>query len=128
MASKIAGAIGKSYAGKQAASYAPRDPVWETYTDANGKEVRRKREVPLGLSKKEEKILVRPSPRFLSDHPSLTMIAFPNGCRRRLGSGRTGSTRVSASAGSGSGTPSSSVRGLPRNRTFRLADLPTWQV
>jgi len=38
-------------------SYTPKDPLYETYVDDKGRERRRKREVPPGLSKRDEKIL-----------------------------------------------------------------------
>jgi len=38
-------------------SYEPADPVYETYTDAKGKQRRRKRELPPGLSVRDQKIL-----------------------------------------------------------------------
>lgn len=37
--------------------YTPIDPLYETYTDAKGRQRRRKREIPPGLSKRDVKIL-----------------------------------------------------------------------
>ncbi|THV01918.1 hypothetical protein K435DRAFT_654506 [Dendrothele bispora CBS 962.96] len=37
--------------------YAPADPMYETYTDNKGKQKRRRREIPPGLSKRDAKIL-----------------------------------------------------------------------
>ncbi|KAH8105561.1 hypothetical protein DFH11DRAFT_1518907 [Phellopilus nigrolimitatus] len=37
--------------------YEPADPVYETYTDAKGRQKQRKRELPPGLSKRDAKIL-----------------------------------------------------------------------
>jgi len=42
---------------KHLEKYAPADPVYETYTDKRGKQKRRKRQLPLGLSARDQKIL-----------------------------------------------------------------------
>ncbi|KAI0707392.1 hypothetical protein C8Q76DRAFT_749031 [Earliella scabrosa] len=38
-------------------NYEPKDPLYETYVDSKGRERRRKREIPPGLSKRDAKIL-----------------------------------------------------------------------
>lgn len=59
MASTIAQKIGKKYLASHAAALEPRNPQYEITIDPKtGREIRKKRDVPPGLSKKEEKILV----------------------------------------------------------------------
>ncbi|KAA1467092.1 hypothetical protein DENSPDRAFT_750282, partial [Dentipellis sp. KUC8613] len=48
---------GRKLFSKHIQQYAPQDPLYEYYTDKKGKQRRRRREMPLGLTKKEEKIL-----------------------------------------------------------------------
>ncbi|KAK7690994.1 hypothetical protein QCA50_006097 [Cerrena zonata] len=57
MASKFALGAGKKLFEKHIDQYTPADPLYETYTDKKGKERRRKRELPPGLSKRDAKIL-----------------------------------------------------------------------
>ncbi|KAJ7135395.1 hypothetical protein C8R43DRAFT_1089458 [Mycena crocata] len=55
--SQLLGKAGKALFEKHLEQYAPADPMYEEYTDDRGKKRRRRREVPLGLSKRDIKIL-----------------------------------------------------------------------
>ena len=57
MASLLIGKAGKKLFEKHLEQYAPADPVYEYFTDEGGKEKRRRRELPPGLSKRDQKIL-----------------------------------------------------------------------
>lgn len=57
MTSKLAKKAGEKLFQKQLSSYTPVDPLYETYVDDRGKERRRKRELPPGLSKRDAAIL-----------------------------------------------------------------------
>ncbi|EGF98823.1 uncharacterized protein MELLADRAFT_73507 [Melampsora larici-populina 98AG31] len=58
MTSYIAKKVGHSFLASHVAGLEPRDPQYEITTDPNtGQQTRKKRDVPPGLSKKEEKIL-----------------------------------------------------------------------
>ncbi|TFY82132.1 hypothetical protein EWM64_g1884 [Hericium alpestre] len=48
---------GKKLFAKHVQQYSPQDPYYEYYTDKRGRQKRRKRDVPPGLSKHDEKIL-----------------------------------------------------------------------
>ncbi|KAH7098507.1 hypothetical protein BKA62DRAFT_713002, partial [Auriculariales sp. MPI-PUGE-AT-0066] len=54
---KLAKKYGKHLFEKNLESYTPKDPLYEEYVDDHGKKRRRRREVPPGLSKRDEKIL-----------------------------------------------------------------------
>jgi len=51
--------------GAKAQQIEPQDPHYETYEDARGKKRQRKRAMPTGLTKRDEKVLV--SPTFLDN-------------------------------------------------------------
>jgi len=53
----VAKKYGKHLFEKNLESYSPQDPLYETFTDEHGRERRRKREIPPGLSKRDAKIL-----------------------------------------------------------------------
>ncbi|KZV86912.1 hypothetical protein EXIGLDRAFT_724341 [Exidia glandulosa HHB12029] len=53
----LAQKYGKGVFAKHLENYQPQDPLYETYQDSAGRQKRRKREVPPGLSKRDEKIL-----------------------------------------------------------------------
>ncbi|KAF9007518.1 hypothetical protein BDQ17DRAFT_1398387 [Cyathus striatus] len=55
--SAILGKAGKKLFAKNLEQYAPQDPLYETYTDKKGKQKRRKRGIPPGLSQRDAKIL-----------------------------------------------------------------------
>ncbi|KAF8510031.1 hypothetical protein JB92DRAFT_3119329 [Gautieria morchelliformis] len=57
MASVLAQKAGLSLFEKHLQNYEPADPLYETYTDKNGKTRQRKRELPPGLSNRDAKIL-----------------------------------------------------------------------
>jgi hypothetical protein len=57
MTSKIAKKAGMKVFERHLEQYTPKDPLYEFYTDANGKQRRRKRELPPGLSKRDAAIL-----------------------------------------------------------------------
>ncbi|TFK98193.1 hypothetical protein BDV98DRAFT_573225 [Pterulicium gracile] len=57
MASLLIGKAGKKLFEKHLEQYAPADPVYEYFTSEDGKEKRRRRELPPGLSKRDTKIL-----------------------------------------------------------------------
>ncbi|KAF5343427.1 hypothetical protein D9758_011851 [Tetrapyrgos nigripes] len=48
---------GKKLFEKHLEQYAPADPLYETYTDPKGRQKRRRRDIPPGLSKRDAKIL-----------------------------------------------------------------------
>ncbi|EJD38999.1 hypothetical protein AURDEDRAFT_153993 [Auricularia subglabra TFB-10046 SS5] len=54
---KVATKYGMHIFAQHLANYEPQDPLYETYTNDRGQQKRRKREVPPGLSKRDEKIL-----------------------------------------------------------------------
>ncbi|EPQ30928.1 uncharacterized protein PFL1_01826 [Pseudozyma flocculosa PF-1] len=56
MASKIAGKVTRRLVGDHAKRYEPEDPLYEFYT-VNGKQKRRKRALPPGLTKKQARTL-----------------------------------------------------------------------
>ncbi|GAA6006792.1 hypothetical protein JCM11491_003182 [Sporobolomyces phaffii] len=57
MASYVAKKAGRKFLGSKAAEIEPQDPHYETYEDAKGKQRKRKRAMPQGLSKRDEKVL-----------------------------------------------------------------------
>ncbi|KAK0214017.1 hypothetical protein IW262DRAFT_1408112 [Armillaria fumosa] len=57
MATKLFEKTGKKLFAKHIEQYAPADPLYEVYTDDRGKQRRKKRELPPGLSKRDMKIL-----------------------------------------------------------------------
>ncbi|KDQ59090.1 hypothetical protein JAAARDRAFT_33820 [Jaapia argillacea MUCL 33604] len=57
MTSSFAQKAGKKLFEKHLTQYTPADPLYEYYTDAKGKQKRRKRELPPGLSKRDAAIL-----------------------------------------------------------------------
>jgi len=57
MNSNLAIKAGRKLFEKNLESYTPVDPLYETYTDSKGKQRRRKRELPPGLSTRDAKIL-----------------------------------------------------------------------
>lgn len=57
MASYLANKVTKRFVSGQAKQYEPEDPLYEFYTAANGKQKRRKRALPPGLTRKEAKLL-----------------------------------------------------------------------
>lgn len=57
MASYLANKVTKRVVGAQAKQYEPEDPLYEFYTASNGKQKRRKRALPPGLTKAEAKLL-----------------------------------------------------------------------
>ncbi|KAG7444796.1 uncharacterized protein BT62DRAFT_951854 [Guyanagaster necrorhizus] len=57
MTTKLFEKTGKNLFAKHLEQYAPVDPLYEHYTDGQGKQRRKKRELPLGLSKRDMKIL-----------------------------------------------------------------------
>ncbi|KAK0493921.1 hypothetical protein EDD18DRAFT_1176878 [Armillaria luteobubalina] len=57
MATKLFEKTGKRLFAKHIEQYAPVDPLYEIYTDDRGKQRRKKRELPPGLSKRDMKIL-----------------------------------------------------------------------
>ncbi|KAK0204453.1 hypothetical protein DFS33DRAFT_1239226, partial [Desarmillaria ectypa] len=57
MATKLFEKTGKKLFAKHLDQYAPVDPLYEHYTDDRGKQRRKKRELPPGLSKRDMKIL-----------------------------------------------------------------------
>jgi len=57
MAASVAKWAGAKVFEKHLKHYEPVDPVYETYTDDNGRQKRRKREIPPGLSKRDARIL-----------------------------------------------------------------------
>ncbi|THH29423.1 hypothetical protein EUX98_g4753 [Antrodiella citrinella] len=57
MGSDLAIKAGRKLFAKNLENYTPVDPLYETYTDKKGKQRRRKRELPPGLSKRDAKIL-----------------------------------------------------------------------
>jgi len=57
MATSVAKWAGRKVFEKHLKHYEPTDPVYETYTDDNGRQKRRKREIPPGLSKRDARIL-----------------------------------------------------------------------
>lgn len=60
MASYVAKKASRKFLGNKAAEIEPQDPHYETYQDAKGKKRQRKRAMPTGLSKRDEKVLVCP--------------------------------------------------------------------
>jgi hypothetical protein len=57
MTDKFAKKVGLKLFSKHLEQYTPTDPLYETYVTPNGKTKRRKRQVPPGLSKRDEMIL-----------------------------------------------------------------------
>ncbi|SNX83514.1 uncharacterized protein MEPE_02221 [Melanopsichium pennsylvanicum] len=57
MASYVANKVTKRFVGAQAKKYEPEDPLYEFYTAPNGKQKRRKRPLPPGLTRKQAKLL-----------------------------------------------------------------------
>ncbi|KAK0218293.1 hypothetical protein EDD85DRAFT_961568 [Armillaria nabsnona] len=57
MATKLFEKTGKKLFAKHLEQYSPADPLYEVYTDDRGKQRRKKRELPPGLSKRDMKIL-----------------------------------------------------------------------
>lgn len=57
MASYVANKVTKRLVGKQAKQYEPEDPLYEFYTAPNGKQKRRKRALPPGLTKSQASLL-----------------------------------------------------------------------
>ncbi|KAH8100769.1 hypothetical protein BXZ70DRAFT_935743 [Cristinia sonorae] len=57
MTSKLAAKAGKKLFERNLKDYTPVDPLYETYIDSKGRERRRKRELPPGLSARDAKIL-----------------------------------------------------------------------
>ncbi|GAA5902143.1 uncharacterized protein JCM6883_001309 [Sporobolomyces salmoneus] len=57
MASYVAKKAGRKFLGAKAAEIEPQDPHYETYEDARGKQRKRKRAMPQGLSKRDERVL-----------------------------------------------------------------------
>ncbi|GAA5837746.1 hypothetical protein JCM11251_002312 [Rhodosporidiobolus azoricus] len=57
MASFVAKKVGRSALGNHIADYEPADPHYETYQDQRGKQRKRKRAMPQGLSKRDERVL-----------------------------------------------------------------------
>ncbi|POY72239.1 hypothetical protein BMF94_4745 [Rhodotorula taiwanensis] len=55
--SAIAKKVGRRVAGQRLAEYEPEDPHYEEYTDAKGRKRQRKRAMPAGLSKRDERVL-----------------------------------------------------------------------
>ncbi|KAG5638102.1 hypothetical protein H0H81_001780 [Sphagnurus paluster] len=55
--SNVLGNAGKKLFARHVEQYAPQDPLYETYINDKGKEKRRKRALPPGLSKRDAKIL-----------------------------------------------------------------------
>ncbi|BGP28044.1 hypothetical protein JCM10295v2_007031 [Rhodotorula toruloides] len=78
MASYITKKVGRRLAGQNLAAYEPADPHYETYTDAKGRQKKRKRAVPAGLSKRDERILrsVRRRAHYLDKGFSLCGFRF----------------------------------------------------
>ncbi|GAA5918265.1 hypothetical protein JCM1841_002136 [Sporobolomyces salmonicolor] len=78
MSSLLAKKVGRNVLGKQAANYEPPDPYRETYKDHKGRERRRKRKMPEGLSKRDERILrsVRRRAHYLDKGFSLCGLRF----------------------------------------------------
>ncbi|GAA5877357.1 hypothetical protein JCM5296_002223 [Sporobolomyces johnsonii] len=78
MSSLIAKKVGRTVLGNQAANYEPPDPYRETYRDHKGRERRRKRKMPEGLSKRDERILrsVRRRAHYLDKGFSLCGFKF----------------------------------------------------
>ena len=54
----LLGKAGKELFERHLEQYAPADPLYETYTDHKGREKRRRRELPPGLSKRDAAILL----------------------------------------------------------------------
>ncbi|SPO32269.1 uncharacterized protein UTRI_02826 [Ustilago trichophora] len=57
MASYVANKVTKRFVSGQAKKYEPEDPLYEFYTAPNGKQKRRKRALPPGLTRKQAKLL-----------------------------------------------------------------------
>uniref|UniRef100_A0A0K3CUG7 Uncharacterized protein n=1 Tax=Rhodotorula toruloides TaxID=5286 RepID=A0A0K3CUG7_RHOTO len=78
MASYITKKVGRRLAGQNLAQYEPADPHYETYTDAKGRQKKRKRAIPAGLSKRDERILrsVRRRAHYLDKGFSLCGFRF----------------------------------------------------
>ena len=73
MSSKIATAVGRKFVGNNAKQYETQDPHYETYTNAKGKQKRRKRAIPQGLSAHDAAVLkkVRRRAHYLDKGMSL---------------------------------------------------------
>ncbi|KAL7339888.1 hypothetical protein BJY59DRAFT_697224 [Rhodotorula toruloides] len=78
MTSYITKKVGRRLAGQNLAQYEPADPHYETYTDAKGRQKKRKRAIPAGLSKRDERILrsVRRRAHYLDKGFSLCGFRF----------------------------------------------------
>ncbi|BGP35824.1 hypothetical protein JCM10296v2_007676 [Rhodotorula toruloides] len=111
MASYITKKVGRRLAGQNLAQYEPADPHYETYTDAKGRQKKRKRAIPAGLSKRDERILrsVRRRAHYLDKGFSL--------CGFRFG---WTATEQATSRNSYSGTRSSSVNAAKPNQLVGL--------
>jgi hypothetical protein len=71
-------ATGKKLFTKHLEKYTPEDPLYEFYTNKNGKQKRRKRQLPLGLSARDEAILrsVKKRAHYLDKGFSICGIRF----------------------------------------------------
>lgn len=49
--------VGLGHVAQQAAQYEPADPHYEAYVDSRGRQKQRKRKLPAGLSKRDQRIL-----------------------------------------------------------------------
>ncbi|GAA5884239.1 hypothetical protein JCM6882_002191 [Rhodosporidiobolus microsporus] len=78
MASYVAKKVGRTALGSHLNQYEPADPHYETYQDKRGRERRRKRAIPPGLSKRDERILrsVRRRAHYLDKGFSLCGFRF----------------------------------------------------
>ncbi|GAA5938080.1 uncharacterized protein JCM15063_005459 [Sporobolomyces koalae] len=78
MASYVAKKVGRKAFGNKVADIEPADPHYETYEDARGKKRTRKRAMPTGLSKRDERILrsVRRRAHYLDKGFSLCGFRF----------------------------------------------------
>ena len=84
MASYVAKKASRKFLGNKAAQIEPQDPHYETYEDARGKQRKRKRAMPQGLSKRDERVLVSPARLTLSPgHETDFVSLFQRSVRRR---------------------------------------------
>ncbi|GAA5997486.1 uncharacterized protein JCM10292_000883 [Rhodotorula paludigena] len=74
----VAKKVGRRFAGQQLAAYEPADPHYESYQDHKGRTRKRKRAMPQGLSKRDERILrsVRRRAHYLDKGFSLCGFRF----------------------------------------------------
>ncbi|GAA5982915.1 hypothetical protein JCM10908_006830 [Rhodotorula pacifica] len=74
----IARKVGRKVAGNKLAAYEPEDPHYEEYTDNRGRKKHRKRALPAGLSKRDERVLrsVRRRAHYLDKGFSLCGFRF----------------------------------------------------